>query len=90
MVVYPLVLPVTMLSTSFLPAEAMPSWLRPIAEWNPLSAVVTAARDLFGNQSPPSGTRPADNALALALLAPTVVIPVCVPLAVRRFRRLSR
>lgn len=90
MVVYPLVFPITMLSTSFVPATAMPSWLAPIAEWNPLSAVVTATRDLFGNQSLPSDAWPAENALFLALIVPTVVIVVCVPLAVRRFRRLSR
>lgn len=90
MVVYPLVFPITMLSTSFVPAQALPSWLAPVAEWNPLSAVVTATRDLFGNESLPSDAWPAENALFLALLVPALIIAVCVPLAVHRFRRLSR
>ncbi|MES0836096.1 MULTISPECIES: ABC transporter permease [Nocardiopsidaceae] len=90
MVVYPLVFPVTMLSTSFIPSSAMPSWLAPVSEWNPLSAVVTATRDLFGNPSLPSDAWPSENALLLALAVPVLAVAVAAPLAVRRFRRLSR
>ncbi|RKS09480.1 ABC transporter DrrB family efflux protein [Nocardiopsis sp. Huas11] len=90
MVVYPLAFPLTMLSTSFLPAQAMPSWLAPVAEWNPLSAVVTATRELFGNPSLPSDAWPAQHALALALTVSTTVVLVAAPLAVRRFRSLDR
>ncbi|GAB3688405.1 ABC transporter permease [Nocardiopsis oceani] len=88
-IVYPLAMPLTMLSTAFVPSSAMPSWLAPVAEWNPLSAVVTAIRELFGGQSLPSDAWPAENALFLALFIPTAAIVVCVPLALRRFRRLS-
>jgi ABC transporter DrrB family efflux protein len=90
MAVYPLAFPLSMLSTSFLPAAAMPSWLAPIAVWNPLSAVVTATRDLFGNPALPSDAWPAENALLLALVVPVLIIAVCAPLSVRRFRLLSR
>ncbi|MFD3684837.1 ABC transporter permease [Nocardiopsis sp. NPDC058631] len=90
MVVYPLVFPLTVLSTSFVPSSAMPSLLAPVAEWNPLSAVVTSTRDLFGNPSLPSDAWPAENALLLAVAVPLAVIVVAAPLAVRRFRRLSR
>ncbi|WP_017583197.1 ABC transporter permease [Nocardiopsis valliformis] len=90
MIVYPLAFPLSMLSTSFIPAAAMPSWLAPIAEWNPLSAVVTATRDLFGNPSLPSDAWPAENALVLAVAIPLLLIAVCVPLSLRRFRSLSR
>ncbi|OOC53490.1 MULTISPECIES: ABC transporter permease [Nocardiopsis] len=90
MVVYPLTFPLSMLSTSFLPSTAMPSWLAPVAEWNPLSAVVTATRDLFGNPSPPSDAWPAENALLLAVAVPVALMALVTPLAVRRFRRLSR
>ena len=41
--------PVTFLANTFAPPESMPSWLRVIAEWNPLSAVVQAMRELWGN-----------------------------------------
>lgn len=89
MLVYPLAFPLTMLSTSFLPSTAMPSWLAPIAEWNPLSAVVSATRELFGNEVLPSDAWPAQNALLLALGVPALMVAVCVPLALRRFRALS-
>ncbi|PDP87452.1 multidrug ABC transporter permease [Glycomyces fuscus] len=90
MVVYPLTFPLSMLSTSFVPSGAMPSWLAPVAEWNPLSAVVTATRDLFGNPSLPSDAWPAENALLVAVALPAAVMLLVTPLAVRRFRRLSR
>lgn len=90
MIVYPLTFPLSMLSTSFIPSGAMPSWLAPVAEWNPLSAVVTATRDLFGNPSLPSDSWPAENALLMAVALPVAVMLLVTPLAVRRFRRLSR
>lgn len=90
MVVYPLVFPLTVLSTSFLPSSAMPSWLAPAAEWNPLSAVVTATRELFGNPALPSDAWPAEHALGLAVAIPVALVVVVTPLAVRRFRGLSR
>ena len=44
-----LVWPIGFLSTVFVSAETMPPWLGTIAEWNPVSATATAARQLFGN-----------------------------------------
>ena len=37
--------PLTFLSNAFVPLESMPSWLQPIAAWNPISAVVAAVRE---------------------------------------------
>jgi ABC-type multidrug transport system permease subunit len=90
MVVYPLAFPLSMLSTSFVPSGAMPSWLAPVAEWNPLSAVVTSTRDLFGDPAPPSDAWPAENALLLAVVLPVAAMLLVTPLTLRRFRRLSR
>ncbi|MGH3439158.1 MAG: ABC transporter permease, partial [Sciscionella sp.] len=36
----PLVMPFTMISNTFVPTGGMPAWLRTIADWNPVSAVV--------------------------------------------------
>ncbi len=36
------------ISNVFVPTQGLPPWLRLFAEWNPLSAVVAAARQLFG------------------------------------------
>lgn len=90
MLVYPLAFPVTMLSTGFLPAEAMPAWMAPIAEWNPISAIISTLRDLFGNAGVPSDNWLAEHAGFLAVLVPIILLALCVPLAVRRFRALSR
>ena len=48
-IVQTVLFPVTMVTNTFAPTETMPVWLGTIAEWNPLSATVTATRDLFGN-----------------------------------------
>jgi ABC-2 type transport system permease protein len=39
------------LSNSFVPNDGMPTWLRLIADWNPISALVAASRHPFGNPS---------------------------------------
>ena len=62
--------------------------LRKVAEWNPVSAVVAAARDLFGN---PTGLRPhaawpLEHAVPVAIAWSLAILAVCVPLAVRRYR----
>lgn len=89
-VVYPLAFPLSVLSTTFMPPEAMPDWLVPIAEWNPISPVVEAVRDLFGNPTVGGDSWVAQHPLLLAVLTPLALIAICAPLAVYRFRRLSR
>jgi ABC-2 type transport system permease protein len=49
-----LIFPLTFIANTFVPAENLPTPLRIFAEWNPVSAVTQAARELFGNI--PSGT----------------------------------
>ena len=43
-----LVWPIGFLSTAFVSPEFMPSWLEPLATWNPVSATAAACRELFG------------------------------------------
>ncbi|MDQ0893368.1 ABC transporter permease [Agromyces ramosus] len=85
-----LVWPVGFLSTVFVSAETMPGWLGAIAEWNPVSATATAARELFGN---PTGTTSgwlAENAVLAASVWPLVLTAVFLPLATAAYRRLRR
>ncbi|WP_233358710.1 ABC transporter permease [Thermomonospora amylolytica] len=84
------VLPVTFLSATFVSPAQLPGWLEPVAAWNPLSATVTACRDLFGNPGVAGDGWAARHALELAVAWPVVIIAVCAPLAVRRYRRLDR
>ncbi|KAB1116979.1 ABC transporter permease [Micromonospora aurantiaca] len=89
-VVFPLAFPLTALSNVFVAPELMPDWLGAIAAWNPLSATVAAARDLFGNPGLSSDSWPARHALELAVAWPLALIAVAAPAAVRRYRQLGR
>ncbi|MEV8340828.1 ABC transporter permease [Streptomyces niveus] len=82
--------PVTMISSVFVAPSLMPDWLGTVAAWNPVSATVTAIRELFGNPVASGGSWPEEHALLLSVAWPVAITLVCVPLAVRRFQRLSR
>ncbi|MFF4348214.1 ABC transporter permease [Streptomyces sp. NPDC001530] len=75
-----------LLSNAYIPTDNLPGWLRAIAEWNPISAVTTALRDLFGNAPvPDEGAWPVTHPLAGSLAWCAVLIAVFLPLAVRRY-----
>jgi ABC transporter DrrB family efflux protein len=80
--------PLTFLSNAFVPLETLPSWLQPVAEWNPVTSVVAAVRDLFGNTNgaPPTDSFPAQHPVLVSLLWCAAILAVFVPLAVRRYR----
>jgi ABC-2 type transport system permease protein len=88
----PIVFPISMLSNSFVPTAGMPAWLRTVTEWNPISALVAACRDLFGNP----GAAAAHTAWPLAHPELAIVgwalllIVVFAPLATWRYRTAGR
>ncbi|MEV5827026.1 ABC transporter permease [Spirillospora sp. NPDC052242] len=88
----PLFLPFTMLSNSFVPTDGMPAWLRFLADWNPVSALTAAARELFGNPGVPSGdvAWPLAHPVAAVLLWSAALLVVFVPLSVRTYKRKGR
>ena len=90
MLVQVLVWPVGFLSAAFVSPEFMPSWLEPVATWNPISATATAVRELFGNPTGYTGGLLADHAVLAAVIWPLVLLAVFVPLSARAYRRLSR
>ena len=82
--------PVTFLSNAFIATDTLPSWLQPIAEWNPFSSVVLALRDLWGNA--PEGLArgdgfPADHPIQLSVLWIAGLLVVFIPFAISRYRR---
>jgi ABC-2 type transport system permease protein len=91
--VLPLAFPITMISNSFVPTGGMPAWLRTVADWNPLSALVAACRELFGN---PAGSLARPAAWPLQHPVPATVgwslllLAVFVPLATRRYQTAGR
>ncbi|WP_425582072.1 ABC transporter permease [Streptosporangium fragile] len=82
--------PLTLLANTFVSPQLMPGWLQVVAEWNPLSAVVLACRELFGNPGLAGQSWPAQHALELAIAWPLLIIVIFLPLSVRRYRRLNR
>ncbi|MBM9465131.1 ABC transporter permease [Aeromicrobium sp. YIM 150415] len=72
--------PLTFLSNAFVPTETMPSWLEAFVTVNPVSHVVSAARDL-ANDGAITGE------VGWALLGCAVVIAIFAPLSVRSYSR---
>jgi ABC transporter DrrB family efflux protein len=84
-----LVFPIAFVSYALVPTGGMPAWLRTIADWNPLSSVSAAARELFGNPNPAahSGAWPLEHAIPVAIGWSLLILAVTIPTAVRLFRR---
>lgn len=85
------VFPVTFLSNVFVPLEGLNPFLRTVAEWNPVSAVAAATRELFGSAPPATGFEPwpMEHAVLSSLGWSAVILAVFVPLAVSRFRAMD-
>ncbi|KAB8192204.1 ABC transporter permease [Nonomuraea phyllanthi] len=82
--------PMTFLANTFVPIEGLPAWLKPVADWNPMSAVVAATRELFGNPTSVSSAWPLRHPVAASVLWSVAIIVVFVPLSVNRYRSTSR
>ncbi|MCX4819020.1 ABC transporter permease [Streptomyces sp. NBC_01142] len=75
------------LSSSFMPLTGLPGWLRAAAEWNPVSAVSEACRQLWGNTGAvSSGSYPVEHPVIVSLITLSVLIAVLVPLSLRVYR----
>ena len=84
------IFPLTFIANTFVPAENLPGFLRTFAEWNPVSAVTQAARELFGNIPPgtPEPTVwPLENAVLYTVFWILLIIAVFAPLSVQRYRK---
>ncbi|WP_410676185.1 ABC transporter permease [Amycolatopsis sp. cmx-4-68] len=88
-----LFLPVTMLSNAFVPTDGMPTWLRVVAEWNPVSALTAACRELFGNPglaASPDRSWPMAHPVMAVLIWSAVLLLVLAPLSLRAYSRRGR
>ena len=81
--------PLAFVSNAMVPTQHMPSWLRVLADWNPVSAVASALRNLWGNPNPSATIHawPMQHPVWAALLWSAAILLVCGPLAVRLYRR---
>jgi ABC transporter DrrB family efflux protein len=84
--------PLTFVANTFAPTASMPTWLRVIAEWNPVSSLTQATRELWGNGpvAPSSASWPLQHAVVVAIVWSLLIAGTFAPLAVRAFGRRSR
>ena len=84
--------PITFVANTFAPPESMPVWLRAIAEWNPLSSVVQAMRELWGNAPAvgPDAALPLQHPVLASLLWIVGLTGVIAPIAIKAFDARTR
>ncbi|MEU3054524.1 ABC transporter permease [Streptomyces griseus] len=83
--------PLTFISNAFVPVTGMPTFLQHVAEWNPFSATVAGARELFGNTMPNmpksvTGAWPMEHPILASVIWSVLIIVVFRTLAVRKYR----
>jgi ABC-2 type transport system permease protein len=85
-------LPLTFISSAFVPTQGMPGWLQPVAEWNPMSSLAAATRQLFGNPNPAAAVHawPAQHAELAVICWSLGMLAVFAPLAVHLYRTKGR
>jgi ABC transporter DrrB family efflux protein len=83
------VFPLAIISNSLVATEGMPTLLRVFAEWNPVSAVTAAARELFHNPNPSASIAawPMQHPVAASLLWSIALLMIFAPLASHLYRR---
>ncbi|MFE9572648.1 ABC transporter permease [Streptomyces sp. NPDC006692] len=82
--------PLTFISNAFVDSNNLPTFFRHIAEWNPFSTTVQAARELFGNLPPGFKTPdawPMQHAVLASVLWSVLILLAFRTLAVRKYRR---
>jgi ABC-2 type transport system permease protein len=82
--------PLTFLSNAFAPTTGMPRALQYFAEWNPVSTMVAACRELFGLENQfgaTAGSFPSENPLITSILYMVIIMVIFVPLSLRRYKR---
>jgi ABC-2 type transport system permease protein len=84
------VFPLTFIANTFVGTTNLPGPLKVFAEWNPVSAVTQAARELFGNTNaavPPPDAWPLRHPVITSLAWVAVLLAIFVPLAVDRYKK---
>jgi ABC-2 type transport system permease protein len=81
--------PLAIVSNGLVPTQRMPTILRIIADWNPVSAVTAAARQLWGNPNPSATIHawPMQHPVAASLLWSVALLVIFAPLANLLYRR---
>lgn len=84
--------PLTFLSNAFAPTKGMPRALQYFAEWNPVSTMVAASRELFGLENEFGATAnswPSQHPLQTSLIYMVVLMVIFIPLSIRKYKNTS-
>jgi ABC-2 type transport system permease protein len=87
------IFPLTFVSNAFVPIETLPAPLETFAEWNPVSSLTQAVRELFGNippQAPTPDAWPLQNPILYTLIWVVIIMAIFVPLSIRQYKRAAR
>jgi len=82
--------PLTFLSNAFAPTTGMPRALQYFAEWNPVSTMVAACRELFGLENQfgaTAGSFPSENPLITSFIYMLIIMVIFIPISVRKYKR---
>ena len=83
------IFPLTFIANTFVPSGGLPGPLRVVAEWNPVSSVTQAARELFGNVAagaPVPAAWSLQHPVLYTLLWVALILGVFIPLSLRQYR----
>lgn len=88
-VMFSTIFPLTFLANTFARPEGMPTVLRVVAEWNPVSAVTQALRDRWGNGPAPlpDAAWPLHHPESATLLSALLLSVILAPFALSVFNR---
>lgn len=84
------IFPLTFIANTFVPPDNFPAILRTFAYWNPVSSVVQATRELFGNTNPAIPVPDywsTQHPVVYSLIWVVIILAVFVPLSIRQYKR---
>ncbi|MEO6350208.1 MAG: ABC transporter permease [Candidatus Limnocylindrales bacterium] len=91
-VAFTAIFPLTFVSSVFVPPATLPDFLRPVAEWNPVSTLASALRGLWGNPNPfvSASGLPSEQPALVTIMWVAIILAIFIPLAVRKYRSVNR
>jgi ABC-2 type transport system permease protein len=89
---FTVIFPITFVSNVFVPLRTLPTWLQPIAEWNPTSTLTASLRQIWGNPNPnpPGSSLASTEPILVTLVWVVIILGVFIPVGVRKYRSMSR
>jgi ABC-2 type transport system permease protein len=87
-IAFTVIFPLSFLSSAFVPISSMPEVLQWVASWNPVSVMVTAVRELFGNSIGPipKQTWPLEHPVGASFAMCALILVAVVPAVLHRYK----